>query len=87
MTKRLPPWLKKRVPADGTAAFTAEILEDLGLQTECQSALCPNVWECFGKKVATFMIMGDRCTRNCRFCGVPSETPQPLDADEPRRVA
>ena len=54
MTKRLPEWLKKRVPADGAAAFTADILENLGLQTVCQSALCPNVWECFGKKVATF---------------------------------
>jgi len=85
--KPLPTWLKKRIPADGTAQFTADVLKDLGLSTVCQSAKCPNVWECFGKKIATFMIMGDRCTRNCRFCGVTSLAPDALDPDEPRRVA
>ena len=85
--KQLPRWLKKRVPSSGTARLTADVLEELGLTTVCQSAMCPNVWECFEKKIATFMIMGDRCTRNCRFCGVTSQPPGPLDPDEPRRVA
>jgi lipoyl synthase len=85
--KQLPEWLKKRVPSSGTAQLTADVLKELGLTTVCQSAMCPNVWECFEKKIATFMIMGDRCTRNCRFCGVTSKAPGPLDPDEPRRVA
>ena len=85
--KALPPWLKKRLPADGAAASTAELLQDLGLATVCQGAKCPNIWECFSRKVATFMILGDRCTRNCRFCGVFSGDPLPPDPDEPKRVA
>ena len=85
--KALPPWLKKRLPADGAASSTAELLRDLGLATVCQGAKCPNIWECFSRKVATFMILGDRCTRNCRFCGVFSGDPLPPDSDEPKRVA
>lgn len=86
-SQRLPEWLKKRLPASANVMKTKKLLEDLGLNTVCQSALCPNQGECFAKKTATFMIMGENCTRNCRFCAVSSETPLPLDEDEPSRVA
>lgn len=63
------------------------LLEELDLHTVCQSAKCPNRGECFSDGTATFLIMGGVCTRNCRFCAVESRVPEPLDADEPRRVA
>lgn len=65
----------------------AGILGELRLNTVCQSAKCPNRGECFSSGTATFLIMGDACTRGCRFCAVETRTPEPLDADEPRRVA
>lgn len=85
--KHFPDWLKKQLPCDGAGAETARILERLNLATVCQSARCPNIWECFSRKVATVMILGERCTRNCRFCAVEHGTPEPVDEDEPRRVA
>ncbi len=89
MTKRtrLPAWLKKRLPRNGDAAATARLLSSHRLSTVCQSAKCPNMWECFSRHVATFMIMGSVCTRDCGFCGVKSGSSQPLDPDEPGRVA
>jgi len=66
---------------------TRRLLEELKLNTVCQSALCPNLGECFSRRTATFMILGNTCTRNCRFCAVQSGQPQPPDPDEPRRVA
>jgi lipoic acid synthetase len=84
---RLPGWLKKRLPSGPEAAQTRRLINRLGLATVCHSAKCPNIWECYSRKVATFMILGDTCTRACRFCGVTGGTPRPLDADEPRRVA
>ncbi len=84
---RFPEWLKKKLPATAVAQNTARTLSDLKLATVCQSAKCPNIWECFSKKIATFMIMGNICTRNCKFCGVQSGTPSPLQDDEPDRVA
>ncbi len=85
--KRFPDWLRKSLPSDGSWLETARILRRLKLATICQSAKCPNIWECFSRKVATVMILGERCTRNCRFCGVEGGPPEPVDEDEPRRVA
>jgi len=65
----------------------AEMLDELSLNTVCQSAKCPNRGECFSAGTATFLIMGDACTRGCRFCAVKTERPLPLDPDEPRRIA
>ena len=84
---QFPKWLKKKLPATAVAQNTARTLSDLKLTTVCQSAKCPNIWECFSKKIATFMIMGNICTRNCKFCGVQSGIPSPLEEDEPKRVA
>ena len=87
--KRLtrPPWLKKRLAAGFHQSRVAEILNDQRLHTVCQGALCPNMGECFDKGTATFMILGDTCTRNCRFCAVKGGDPSPVDDDEPRRLA
>jgi len=87
LEKRFPPWLKKRLPSFGSLKATKNIIEELALNTVCQSALCPNLGECFNKKTATFMIMGNRCTRNCRFCAIETGAVSPLDASEPVRVA
>jgi len=82
-----PSWLKKRLVINSQQDRVYEILKDLNLHTVCQSAMCPNIAECFGKGTATFMILGDTCTRNCRFCAVASGEPQPVDRDEPKRLA
>ncbi|MBS3975296.1 MAG: lipoyl synthase [Syntrophomonadaceae bacterium] len=87
MVKRLPSWLKKRLPSTGSLYATKNLVASLGLNTVCQSALCPNLGECFSKKTATFMIMGNLCTRNCRFCAVESGEAKSLDISEPFRVA
>ncbi|WP_027188971.1 lipoyl synthase [Paucidesulfovibrio longus] len=84
---RIPPWLRVKLPESPNFSGTRELLKDLHLNTVCQSAKCPNCWECFSRKVATFMIMGSQCTRNCAFCNITPGRPQPLDPDEPRRVA
>jgi len=85
--KRFPSWLKKRLQSSGSLQATKNIIEELDLNTVCQSALCPNLGECFSKKTATFMIMGNRCTRNCRFCAIEPGEVNPLDPSEPSRVA
>jgi len=84
-----PSWLHLRVSPEDVAAAERmeELLADLRLHTVCQSARCPNVGECFGRGTATFMILGDVCTRNCRFCAVEKGRPSPVDPDEPQRVA
>ncbi|MGB9860237.1 MAG: lipoyl synthase, partial [Moorellaceae bacterium] len=87
MVKRLPPWLHKRIPASGSLEATRRLLEELKLNTVCESALCPNLGECFARRTATFMILGRVCTRTCRFCAVEGGRPEPPDPDEPRRVA
>jgi len=87
LPSRFPEWLKKQIPASVNVKTTRDILERLGLNTVCQSALCPNIGECFASKTATFMILGDTCTRNCRFCAVPGGAPVPPDPDEPERLA
>ena len=85
--RRLPRWLKQNVPKGNANHFTAGVISELGLATVCDHARCPNRMECYAQKTATFMILGEVCTRNCTFCGVAKGRPSPLDDDEPRRVA
>jgi len=87
LSEQRPPWLKKRLAINSQQNQVHELLKGLNLNTVCQSALCPNIAECFGKGTATFMILGDICTRNCRFCAVKSGEPQPIDEGEPIRLA
>lgn len=86
--RRKPAWLKVAVPPARAFRATARVLGDLGLHTVCSEARCPNKGECFAAGTATFLILGDRCTRECRFCSVRHGDPAGvLDADEPRRAA
>ena len=87
MHKKLPNWLKKKIPDMKQVEKTRGILERLNLNTVCESAKCPNIGECFSCHTATFMILGDICTRNCRFCAVNHGIPSPVDKDEPERLA
>lgn len=82
-----PDWLKKRIKISKQQTNVFELLSGLHLNTVCQSAVCPNIAECFAKGTATFMILGNICTRNCRFCAITSGEPLPLDEDEPKRIA
>ncbi|MBN1688507.1 MAG: lipoyl synthase [Candidatus Omnitrophica bacterium] len=84
--ERLPSWLRRSLPVCATTG-THQVLERYGLHTVCESAACPNQSECFAKGTATFMILGDTCTRNCGFCAVKSGKPEMLDSSEPDRVA
>ena len=85
--QRLPRWLKRNVPKGNANHFTADLIRDLNLATVCDHARCPNRMECYAAKTATFMILGDICTRNCAFCSVAGGKPRAVDPDEPRRVA
>jgi len=87
VARRHPDWLKVRAPGGPGFAETAATVRELGLHTVCQEARCPNVGECWGHRTATFMLLGDVCTRNCGFCAVAHGRPESVDADEPRRVA
>ncbi len=82
-----PPWLKIRVPGDLDQLPISKLVSDLGLNTVCQEARCPNIFECWTAGTATFMILGEICTRRCTFCAVGRGTPLASDRDEPRRVA
>jgi lipoic acid synthetase len=82
-----PEFLKKRIPKGGHANRVREILSHLRLTTVCENAKCPNLGECFGSQTATFMILGDTCTRNCAFCGVNHGLPKLVESDEPQRIA
>jgi lipoic acid synthetase len=84
---RLPEWLRIKLPTSDTFSHTRALLDELKLHTVCESAKCPNHWECWSKGTATFMIAGDRCTRACGFCAVSTAKPFALEADEPQRVA
>ena len=84
---RLPEWLRFNLPTSDTFSHTRSLLDELKLHTVCESAKCPNHWECWSKGTATFMIAGDRCTRACGFCAVSTAKPLALEADEPLRVA
>ncbi len=85
--KRLPEYLKKNLVLSGGVHDTQVMLRHKGLHTVCESARCPNLSECFGMSRATFLIMGDACTRACRFCSVDKGHPRALDPDEPHRIA
>ncbi len=84
--RRLPSWLKRPMPQPGMA-YTSNVISDLRLETVCESAKCPNRTECWSKQTATFMILGNVCTRPCGFCSVPKGKTETLQADEPARVA
>jgi lipoic acid synthetase len=83
---RLPPWFRRPLGGGEQFARLSSLVDGLDLHTVCQSARCPNKGECWTLGTATFMILGDVCTRGCRYCAVPKGRPQPLDLDEPRRV-
>jgi lipoic acid synthetase len=85
--ERIPEWLRLKLPRNSAFTQTRGLIEELGLNTVCESAKCPNHWECWSKGTATFMIAGDRCTRACGFCAVNTSKPLPLENDEPNRVA
>lgn len=85
--QRLPPWFLRRPSENERMRAVKRLMRELNLHTVCQSAGCPNLPECFDRSIATFLILGDRCTRRCRFCGVGKGIPLPPDPDEPGRVA
>ncbi|HEV8524873.1 MAG TPA: lipoyl synthase [Terriglobales bacterium] len=82
-----PPWLKARLPVGENYRNLKTLARQLGLHTVCESAQCPNIGECWNHGTATFMLLGNVCTRRCGFCAVPKGRPEPIDWDEPRRVA
>jgi len=85
---RKPDWIRVKLAADSSRFYEVkQILREHRLHTVCEEATCPNIGECFGKGTATFMIMGDKCTRRCPFCDVGHGRPDPLDADEPVNLA
>src|SRR5580700_7037432 len=83
---RLPEWLRITLPTTDTFGRTRALLDELKLHTVCESAKCPNHWECWSKGTATFMIAGDHCTRACGFCAVKTAKPLALEADATRRM-
>jgi len=85
--ERKPPWLKVRLRSGPNAAELRTIVRGLDLHTVCEEAMCPNIHECWEDREATFLILGDRCTRRCGFCDVMTAKPDPVDADEPARLA
>lgn len=86
-TKKKPPWLRIRVPQEPCLKEMKKLLDGLNLHTVCESALCPNITSCFSERTATFMILGDVCTRNCKFCNIKQGITSPPDPTEPQRVA
>lgn len=84
--KRFPDWLRREIPS-GSTFNTHQTISDFRLNTVCESALCPNRVECFSRRTATFMILGEICTRRCGFCAIPAGKPQLVEDDEPMRVA
>ncbi|MDX1965028.1 MAG: lipoyl synthase [Pirellulales bacterium] len=84
---RLPSWLRRNLPPASAFGYTANLIADLRLETVCESAKCPNRLECWSSKTATFMILGNVCTRPCGFCSVPKGKTEELELDEPDRVA
>lgn len=82
-----PPWLKVKFPTDKSFFYVSNTLKKKSLHTICQSAKCPNISECWTQKTATFLILGDICTRSCRFCAVKKGVPSPISSSEPSRVA
>ncbi len=87
MNQRFPEWLRRPWASGQDFGFTKKTLEGLRLHTVCQSAQCPNIGECWSKRTATVMVLGNTCTRNCTFCSVPSGRPEAVDPEEPFHVA
>jgi lipoic acid synthetase len=87
IARKHPEWIRARAPTGAAVARTRAIVRDLRLHTVCEEAQCPNLGECWAHDTATFMLLGDTCTRNCRFCAVHHGRPLAVDADEPKRVA
>jgi lipoic acid synthetase len=85
--RRLPAWLKRALPRGNGNSYTEGLLRELGLETVCENARCPNRPECYARRTATFMILGNICTRPCGFCAVARGEPEVLESDEPARVA
>ena len=85
--QRRPPWLRVRAPTGDTYRWLKRLMRAKELHTICEEAHCPNIGECWGHRTATFLILGDTCTRNCRFCNVQTGRPAPPDPNEPERVA
>ncbi len=85
-SRRLPPWLRRPLPTDGSFQHTRKVLDSLGLQTICSNANCPNRGECWSRGTATVLILGNICTRNCKFCSVAAGRPEPPDKTEPMRL-
>jgi lipoic acid synthetase len=85
--ERKPPWLKVRLRTGPNATELRHIMRGLDLHTVCEEAMCPNIHECWEQREATFLLLGDRCTRRCGFCDVMTARPGPVDADEPARIA
>ena len=81
-SRRLPSWLKRPLPAGNENFFTHNLLRELRLETVCENARCPNRPECYARRTATFMVLGNVCTRPCGFCAVPRGAPEDLEADE-----
>jgi len=84
---RKPDWIRVKTPGSSAYAETRRIVRDHGLHTVCVEAGCPNIGECWEAREATFLILGDRCTRRCGFCDVMTARPEPVDEDEPARIA
>ena len=87
MPERLPPWFKKKMPQPGTMKDMMSLLSGLHLHTICENALCPNIGDCFSRGTATFLLLGDTCTRNCTFCAVKKGTPGLVEENEPEHIA
>lgn len=86
-SRRLPDWMKRPLPKGNENFYTAKLIEDLKLETVCESAKCPNLPDCWSRRTATFMILGNTCTRPCGFCSVPKGQPEIVELDEPERLA
>src|SRR6478736_631358 len=84
--RRHPEWIKARIPSGANYFDLRNLVHGLKLHTVCESASCPNIGECWNRRALTIMILGGICTRSCQFCDVPTGKPEPVDADEPRRV-
>lgn len=85
--RRRPPWIRVRAPEGESYHWLKRLMRAKTLHTVCEEAHCPNIGECWGHRTATFLVLGDTCTRNCRFCDVKTGKPGPLDPDEPEHVA
>jgi lipoyl synthase len=85
--RRHPPWIKTKLPSGEVFFDVRDMVHELKLNTVCESASCPNIGECWSRRALTIMILGNICTRSCRFCDVETGRPLPVDPDEPRRVA